>query len=44
MTIQVLMADTFKKTTGSRLMNAFPAIAFAIVLVMIVVVYFEIIK
>ena len=38
------MADSFKKTTGSKLMNAFPAITFAIVLVMVVVVYLEIVQ
>ena len=36
------MADAIKKTTGSKLMNAFPAIAFVIVVVMAVVVWFEV--
>ena len=37
----MLMADAVKKTAGSRMMNAFPAIAFVIVMVMAVIVYLE---
>jgi len=36
------MADVFKKTIGSRLMNGFPLIAFVIVIAVAVVVWLEI--
>ena len=38
------MADTVKKTGGTKLMNAFPTIAFVITLLVAVVVYLELIK
>lgn len=37
------MADTAKRTSGSKRMNAFPTIVFVIVLLMAVVVYLELI-
>jgi len=36
------MADSTEKTTGSRLMNAFPSIAFVITVVMVIIVGLEI--
>jgi hypothetical protein len=35
------MADEIKKTTGSKLMNAFPTIAFAATLILVAVVWLE---
>ncbi len=37
------MADNVKKSTGTKLMNAFPVIAFAIVFALTIVIWMELI-